>query len=72
MSYTVHPTIRKLLHPSRFQTYRNPWDRMKVGKLPMEYQKFYTEWMDSEEKETPVHWKAREGKWERDPVTGYV
>lgn len=45
---------------------------MKVGKLPMEYQKFYTEWMDSEEKETPVHWKAREGKWERDPVTGYV
>jgi large subunit ribosomal protein L28 len=31
----------------------------------MEYQKFYVEWIESEQKETPVHWKPREGKWER-------
>lgn len=47
-------------------------DRPEVAKLPIEYQKFYTEWMESEEKETPVHWIPKEGKWERNPETGEV
>ncbi|CAL8100589.1 unnamed protein product [Orchesella dallaii] len=68
----IHPSIRKLLHPSRFKIHRRQWDRAKVAQLPIEYQKFYTEWLDSEEKETPVHWIPRTEKWDRNPETGEV
>jgi hypothetical protein len=49
-----------------------PYNRRIVGELPVAYQKFFQEWVDETEKEQPVHWVPREGKWERNPETGEV
>lgn len=44
------------------------FDRGIVAQLPPAYLKFYKEWKQT--KPTAVHYIPKEGKWERDEITG--
>lgn len=64
--------VRSLLPYTNFRRLGNPREIFIVAALPAPYQKFYREWMGSQDKETPVHWKPQEEEWVRDPETGEV
>ncbi len=63
----------RTLHPyTRFKRLRESHNIWIVATLPVPYQKFYREWMGSEDKETPIHYKPIEAEWVRNPDTGEV
>lgn len=64
--------VRSLLPYNRFRKLKDTHNLWIVATLPVPYQKFYREWMGSEDKETPVHWIPVDKEWVRNPETGEV